>query len=62
MNIVYFQLIGLYTNALLGSLNARDWFRTNKNPISIPLRPLGPGATHSHRPGISLAYRDTVSV
>lgn len=60
--VVFFPLSSLYTNALLGSLNARDWFRNNKDPVSIPLGPLGSSTGHSHRSGFSLAHRDAVGI
>ncbi|GJE89139.1 hypothetical protein PsYK624_052330 [Phanerochaete sordida] len=34
---LFFPLSSLYANALLGSLNARDWFRSTRDVLSIPL-------------------------
>lgn len=44
---VYFPLSGLYSNALLGSLNARDWFRRETESIHaiIPLSSLRTAST-----------------
>ncbi|EKM52510.1 uncharacterized protein PHACADRAFT_186644 [Phanerochaete carnosa HHB-10118-sp] len=45
---IFFPLSSTYSNALLGSLNARDWFRNKRDAVTIPLSSLGStGGTNS---------------
>ncbi|KIP05557.1 hypothetical protein PHLGIDRAFT_128816 [Phlebiopsis gigantea 11061_1 CR5-6] len=51
----YMILSGLYSNALLGSLNARDWFRQEPALIAIPLSNLTHGSSQQSRNAVSSA-------
>ncbi|GJE88494.1 hypothetical protein PsYK624_045770 [Phanerochaete sordida] len=54
---LFYSLGSLYSNALLGSLNARDWFRhgSAQGQVSIPLTTLTSSSGHSNTRPIEFA-------
>ncbi|EKM51613.1 uncharacterized protein PHACADRAFT_261858 [Phanerochaete carnosa HHB-10118-sp] len=57
---LFYSLGSLYSNALLGSLNARDWFRSGsaKGQVSIPLSTVASGSEQSNTRPIAFAPYD----
>ncbi|KIP06899.1 hypothetical protein PHLGIDRAFT_24357 [Phlebiopsis gigantea 11061_1 CR5-6] len=55
---LFFPLSSLYSNALLGSLNARDWFRTGSDALTIPLGSISSGSGRNRtQPIAPIAFR-----
>jgi len=60
---LFYNLGSLYSNSLLGSLNARDWFRSGsaKGQVSIPLSTMASSSEQSHTRPIAFATCDDIT-